>query len=77
MPWLLGKKKNGAGAGKQDRQRLLHAYVAMTRPSHLLALAVPRSALGGEQDIDETAAELMGRGWRIAELKGGLPVWRD
>ncbi len=32
MLWLLGKKANGAEAGKQNLQHLLHTYVAMTRP---------------------------------------------
>ena len=45
MPWWLGVKSGAQGAGTRNTQRLLHTYVAMTRPSHLLCLAVPRSAL--------------------------------
>lgn len=77
MPWLLGQKTNGNGAGKQDTQRLLHTYVAMTRPSHLLCLAVPRSALGDDQAVDETIATLQERGWHVAEIIDGAAQWRD
>ena len=76
-PWLLGERLNGVGAGKQDTQRLLHTYVAMTRPSHLLCLAIPRSALGGGDAIDRNIETLKGKGWRIAELVDGSVPWRD
>lgn len=75
MPWLMGDKANGTGAGKQDMQRLLHTYVAMTRPSHLLCLAVPRSALGGDQAADQTVATLRARGWHVAEIVDGAAQW--
>ncbi len=77
MPWLVGKKSNGKGEGKRNYQRLLHTYVAITRPSHLLCLAVPHSALGSNQTaIDKSLATLMERGWSIAELVEGTPHWR-
>ena len=76
MPWLLGKKTNGIGTGKQDMQRLLHTYVAMTRPSHLLCLAVPRSALGGDPACDKNIEALKQRGWRVAEIIDGSVQWR-
>ncbi len=77
MPWLMGKKANGEEAGKQDRQRLLHIYVAMTRPSHLLCIAAPRSALGGGQDVHQNIAKLKGRGWHVAEIVDGVAQWRS
>jgi hypothetical protein len=77
MPWLLGQKANGSGAGKQDVQRLLHTYVAMTRPSHLLCLAIPRSALGDDQVVDQTVATLKERGWHVAEIVEGVAQWLD
>ena len=48
-PWLLGNK-TGAGTGKKIegirmRRRLRLHYVAMTRPAHLLCLAMRRDAL--------------------------------
>ena len=71
MPWLLGDKFNGQGAGTRNTQRLLHTYVAMTRPSHLLCLAVPRSALGGDQALGQNIATLKERGWQVAEIVDG------
>jgi hypothetical protein len=75
MPWLIGKKANRDGAGKQDQQRLLHTYVAMTRPSHLLCLAVPRSALGEDPDYDQNMNILKKNGWRVAEIIDGESQW--
>ena len=77
MPWLLGTKANGTEVGKQDLQRLLHTYVAMTRPSHLLCVAVPRSALGEGKTADQTATVLKEKGWRLAEIIDGVTRWRD
>lgn len=77
MPWLVGDKANRAGAGKQDVQRLLHTYVAMTRPSRLLCLAVPQAALGDGQVFDRTVATLKDRGWRVAKIIDGDSQWQD
>lgn len=77
MPWLLGEKSNGKGTGSRNTQRLRHTYVAMTRPSHLLCLAVPRSALGSNSTLDKNIATLKGRGWRVAEIADGAARWRD
>ena len=76
MAWLIGNRINGAGAGNQDMQRLLHTYVAMTRPSHLLCVAAPRSALGAGQTMDQTIASLRKRGWHVAEIVEGATRWR-
>ena len=77
MPWLLGDRFNEKGAGPRNTQRLLHTYVAMTRPSHLLCLAVPRSALGGDRALDQKIVTLKGRGWQVAEIVDGAAQWRD
>ena len=77
MPWLLGQRVNGNNAGIRDIQRLLSTYVAMTRPSHLLCLALPRSIVGDDQAADATITTLRGRGWRVAEIIDGIALWRD
>ena len=78
MPWLLGDKVNKDGAGNRAIQRLLHTYVAMTRPSHLLCLAVPRSALGNDDNmVDKNINSLKSRGWHVAEIKDGVAQWRN
>ena len=76
MPWLCGKRINGGSAGVQDKHRLLISYVAMTRPSHLLCLAVPRLALGGQAEFDECIVSLESRGWIVAEIVDGNAKWR-
>lgn len=70
-PWLLGKKSGGAtknGKGKVKPEgirtvgRLKLHYVAMTRPTHLLCLAMRRDAFQ-----DGELATLAGRGWTIID----------
>ncbi|RQU68104.1 ATP-dependent helicase [Burkholderia cenocepacia] len=70
-PWLLGTKSGGFSTNARGRQvpegtrmlgRLRLHYVAMTRPTHLLCLAMRKDAFGnGELDI------LMGRGWTVID----------
>ena len=38
--WLMGTKAGGAGLGERERCRLKLHYVAMSRPTHLLCLAM-------------------------------------
>lgn len=68
LPWLLGNKVNDDGAKVQDRKRLLQAYVAMTRPSHMICLAVPRSVFGNDQACANAVAKLQERGWQVVEI---------
>ena len=75
LPWLLGEKINLNGAGVQDRARLHQTYVAMSRPSHLLCLAVPSSALGNADVLLGRVEILKNRGWRVAEVIDGAPNW--
>lgn len=75
LPWLLGKKVNLSGAKARDRARLQLTYVAMTRPSHLVCLAVPRSVLGDDVEMPKHAATLRSRGWAVAEIIDGAAHW--
>ena len=75
LPWLLGEKVNLNGAGARDRARLQQTYVATTRPSHLVCLAVPRSVLRDEVEMDRHAATLRSRGWAVAEVIDGAAHW--
>lgn len=77
MPWTSGTSVNGDGVGVRDVQRLLLNYVAMTRPTHLLCLAIPQSALGGTQNRDTNLAAMRERGWRIAEMVDGVANWLE
>lgn len=71
LPWLLGEQSNGNGAGVRDLKRLLQTYVAMTRPSHLICLAIPRSAFGDDQARGRHMATLKERGWHVDEIGTG------
>jgi ATP-dependent DNA helicase UvrD/PcrA len=75
LPWILGNKANGGKAKVQNRDRLLQTYVAMTRPSHLVCLAVPRSALGDDAALNGHVATLKARGWHVAEVVDGASSW--
>jgi DNA helicase II / ATP-dependent DNA helicase PcrA len=75
LPWLLGEKVNGNHAGAQDVKRLLQAYVALTRPSHMICLAVPRSGFGDDHAFAQHVATLSERGWRVAEIINGASEW--
>lgn len=63
-PWLIGKKNGGdkESAALQSRMRL--HYVAMTRPSRLLCLAM-REEVFNQNEIEK----LLERGWKIAKLR--------
>jgi DNA helicase II / ATP-dependent DNA helicase PcrA len=69
MPWLVGQHQNGAKcASDKAMQRLLQVYVAMTRPTHLLCLALRKSSLGAGKYIAANQEKLMARGWQIRHL---------
>lgn len=68
--WLLGTRSGGDGASEREISRLKLHYVAMTRPSHLICLALPKHGLfkkakDGGKAMMET---LKNRGWSIQEV---------
>lgn len=70
-PWLTGKKIGGAQEGKRIQARLKQCYIAMTRPTHLLCLAMRADSVGAED-----RKQLRGRGWRIAHITNDGVEWR-
>lgn len=69
MPWLTGQHQNGAKCtSDKAMQRLLQIYVAMTRPTHLLCLALRQSSLGGGKELAANQEKLIARGWQIQHL---------
>ena len=72
-PWLLGAKTGGSSRGPKGRLvregtrmigRLKLHYVAMTRPTHLLCLAMRADAFeDGELGVIET------RGWTVVDCR--------
>ncbi len=70
LPWLRGKKIGGSGVGQRDTKRLKLHFVAMTRPSNLLCLAMKRSSFLGDNGLlDQTLlTDLKALGWNVVEL---------
>ncbi len=68
--WLLGHRKGYAGPGARIASRLKIHYVAMTRPSYLLCLAMKRTSFeDGKGDLDQTMLDgLKNRGWSDVRL---------
>lgn len=64
-PWLYGKKCHSV----TDDATLKLAYVAMTRPTHLLCLAIPDTSLGKEASLGKNIAKLREFGWKISHLE--------
>jgi len=67
LPWLSGcgnKPKNG----KERKESMRLIYTAMTRPTHLLCLAVRRDALGSNKEREAHVAGLKKFGWEVKDL---------
>lgn len=77
LPWLSGERENGNNASEREKTRLLQTYVAMTRPSHLLCLAMKLSHLGTGQEWERNIARLQQQGWQVAEILDGQPIWQS
>lgn len=76
LPWLLGERDNGNNASEREKTRLLQTYVAMTRPSHLLCLAMKSSTLETGQGREQNIVRLQQQGWQVAEISNGQPIWQ-
>jgi len=69
IDWLCGRRSNGAGEGIRVLNHMKQSYVAMTRPTHLLGVAVRESALfAGSNEREVTIAVLREKGWQISDL---------
>lgn len=71
MPWLTGKRQNLAKRlPEADRSRLATCYVAMTRPTHLLAIAAPIGSLGKTATARlKNQKALEERGWKLVNVR--------
>ncbi|MNJ14400.1 DNA helicase II [compost metagenome] len=69
MPWVLRKRVHGhKRLGVRDTQRLLAMYVAMTRPTHLLCLAISNRTLVGDEQFQPNCQALIDLGWNVQHL---------
>ena len=65
LPWFTNEKHGWKKAdGVRQESRLKLHYVAMTRPTHLLCLAMKQSALN-----DEQMKAIQTRGWRLLQVQ--------
>ena len=69
-PWLLGTKAGRGTEGIRNLARLKQHYVAMTRPTHLICLAMREDALTSTDII-----ALKRRTWRIARVGDVTTEW--
>jgi DNA helicase-2/ATP-dependent DNA helicase PcrA len=69
IPWITGNQKGWKKSdGIRLQTRLKVHYVAMTRPTHLLCLAMKRSTFESGGDLDkELVKSVEQRGWRILD----------
>lgn len=65
--WLCGNQMGGRGQGSENKKRLRTHYVAMTRPSHLLCLAMKRSTFE-EKPEKQLLEKMKQHGWNIEEV---------
>lgn len=73
LPWLLEDTSGpvdarGMPVGPQQGRRLRLHYVALTRSTHVICLAIPKTALGGPGERDHRIARLKARGWSVKEI---------
>lgn len=70
LPWLSGKKSNTtAGTSAGDKKRLHECYVAMTRPTDLLAVAAVEKSLGRTTaEIEKAIQKLQAHGWEVLHI---------
>jgi DNA helicase-2/ATP-dependent DNA helicase PcrA len=74
LPWLLGDASGpldarGKPVAQRQRKRLRLHYVALTRSSHVICLAIPEAALATAGERRHTIARLEARGWKVTELE--------
>lgn len=67
FPWLIGQgSETNRGPEREDRMRLI--YTAMTRPTHLLCLAMRTEALGDGDQREANVGGLQSAGWTVTHV---------
>ncbi|MFK3919166.1 UvrD-helicase domain-containing protein [Pseudomonas fulva] len=68
MPWLEGKASAAKRPNEGAKKSMMLMYVGMTRPSHMLCLAVRKSSLGEGKAETKRRAALEKAGWSIMDI---------
>ena len=69
---LTGRKTRGNGEISATKSRLRLHYVAMSRPSHLLCIAMRADALN-----DQEIGQIIGQGWRVGQVTVAGVKWKE
>ncbi len=69
LPWLIGGKSGIDKSARDTRlDRMRFIYTAMTRPSHLLCLAMREQAITKKWKLDTAIEAFQSRGWKTKLL---------
>lgn len=74
MPWLEGKATAAKSPQETAKKDMMLMYVGMTRPTHMLCLAIRQSTLGEGAAGEKRRSALKKAGWSIMELTALAPV---
>lgn len=74
MPWLEGQKAAAKRPQETAKKDMMLMYVGMTRPTHMLCLAIRQSSLGEGATGEKRRTALKTAGWSIVELTAQAPV---
>ncbi len=69
LDWIIGKRRGGRECKDDDVQRLKRHYVAMTRPTHLLCLAMK------ERSLSENKIQKLQSRWRVGRVTSTGMLW--
>lgn len=74
MPWLEGKATAAKRPQEAAKKDMMLMYVGMTRPTHMLCLAIRQSSLGEGAAGEKRRVALKTAGWSILELTAQDPA---
>ncbi len=74
MPWLEGQKAAAKRPTDSAKKDMMLMYVGMTRPTHMLCLAIRQSSLGEGAAGEKRRVALKTAGWSILELAAQVSV---
>lgn len=68
LPWLEGKASAAKRPNEAAKKSMMLMYVGMTRPTHMLCLAMRKSAMGEGKAETKRRAALQQAGWAIIDI---------
>lgn len=68
LPWLEGRASAAKRPNEVAKKSMMLMYVGMTRPTHMLCLAMRKSAMGEGEAETKRRAALQQAGWAIIDI---------